>query len=338
MRLYVPGLGKQRGGPASFLRYLVSALARRGVRASGSRFLGRTDVGLVNAVCDDRALGFLRRRGVPIVQRLDGIHFGHLAYLNERTREVYELADTVIFQSQFSQALIRAHFGAATRTRIVLNATDLSVFVPAAEVITPRPLRLIASAHWRSHKRLRDGLEVFLAVRRMFPEATLTVVGDTSAVPREAVTVPGAVYIGEISHDRLAALLRESRIFLHPSWVDPCPNAVVEALACGLPVIYGRNGGTRELVPPGCGIELRREREFDYFKRDLRDYDLIPRLDCEEAAEAVRHVVEHYAEYRATVLRHRAMFGIDRAADLYADVFNDCVHRRSQTVASGRMR
>jgi glycosyltransferase involved in cell wall biosynthesis len=41
---------------------------------------------------------------------------------------------------------------------------------------------------------------------------------------------------------------------LHTKVNDPCPSAVIEAMACGLPVVYPRSGGTVELVGDDAGI------------------------------------------------------------------------------------
>ena len=38
---------------------------------------------------------------------------------------------------------------------------------------------------------------------------------------------------------------------------DPCPNTVVEALSCGLPILYSESGGIPELVNNSCGVGLK---------------------------------------------------------------------------------
>ena len=40
---------------------------------------------------------------------------------------------------------------------------------------------------------------------------------------------------------------------------DPCPNTVIEAMSCGLPVLYSNSGGLRDIVSQDCGIGLRVE-------------------------------------------------------------------------------
>src|SRR5207244_10519732 len=49
----------------------------------------------------------------------------------------------------------------------------------------------------------------------------------------------------------LANLLRAQDVFLAPSRDDPCSNALLEGLACGLPAAFLRSGGHPELVGEG---------------------------------------------------------------------------------------
>jgi glycosyltransferase involved in cell wall biosynthesis len=49
----------------------------------------------------------------------------------------------------------------------------------------------------------------------------------------------------------VADLLRAHDVYVAPSRNDPCSNALLEALACGLPAVYRRSGGHPELVGEG---------------------------------------------------------------------------------------
>jgi glycosyltransferase involved in cell wall biosynthesis len=44
------------------------------------------------------------------------------------------------------------------------------------------------------------------------------------------------------------ALYQSAHVLLHPKFNDPCPTVVIEAMACGLPVIGSASGGMPELV------------------------------------------------------------------------------------------
>ena len=50
--------------------------------------------------------------------------------------------------------------------------------------------------------------------------------------------------------------MRRNDVYLAPSRNDPCSNALLEALACGLPAVFRASGGHPELVgEAGVGFE-----------------------------------------------------------------------------------
>ena len=62
--------------------------------------------------------------------------------------------------------------------------------------------------------------------------------------------------VAPVPSEQLAELLRAHDVFLAPSLDDPCSNALLEALACGLPAAFRRSGGHPELVgEAGIGFD-----------------------------------------------------------------------------------
>ena len=60
---------------------------------------------------------------------------------------------------------------------------------------------------------------------------------------------------GAFSYDDAPSIYTRADILLHLKYKDPCPNVVIEAMACGLPTIGSNSGGLPELVGD-CGILL----------------------------------------------------------------------------------
>ena len=64
---------------------------------------------------------------------------------------------------------------------------------------------------------------------------------------------------------RRPAIVRRAHVLLHTKVNDPCPTAVIEAMACGVPVAYPASGGTVELVGDEAGVGVPHP---DGFERD----------------------------------------------------------------------
>src|SRR5690606_23122636 len=54
--------------------------------------------------------------------------------------------------------------------------------------------------------------------------------------------------INAVPSKDLAKILKDNDIYIAPSEDDPCSNALIEALACGLPAVYKISGGHPEIV------------------------------------------------------------------------------------------
>jgi glycosyltransferase involved in cell wall biosynthesis len=103
-------------------------------------------------------------------------------------------------------------------------------------------------------KGVFEALEVLARVREVHPSATLTIVGGGRDLDifAEIVDARGLNYAahttGWLSRHEVQRVLSESDVFLFPSHVEGLPNAVIEAMAAGLPVVATRVGGLPDLI------------------------------------------------------------------------------------------
>jgi len=91
-------------------------------------------------------------------------------------------------------------------------------------------------------------------------------------------------------------IYRQAHLLLHTKYNDPCPTVVLEAMACGLPVVYSNSGGTPELVGAESGIGIPAELSWD------RNLPPAPA----DLADAVGRVLSRYHDY-STAARRRAV-------------------------------
>ena len=248
------------GGSNQFLLALRRELERRGYRVGEERVGRRTRACLLNAhAFDARAIRRGLHTGCRVVHRIDGpllLYRGFDDGTDERIRELNrELAYATVAQSRYSlDAYAERGFELVAPT-VIPNAVDPELFHPAPcsrllqGAAGRRRVRLVCTS-WSDNPNKRAVVFGRLA-ERLDPERFECTFAGRSPVPLPAVRV-----LPPLGSRRLGELLREQDVFVAPSVNDPASNAVLEALACGLPVLYARSGGHPELVgDAGLGFD-----------------------------------------------------------------------------------
>jgi len=242
------------GGGNQFLLALVGELQRRGLAVETNRVSGQTPACLYNSFNFDFArLRRFARDDVRMVHRVDGpvgVYRGFDDGTDRRIAEINELADVTILQSRFSLDK-HVELGIELRNPVVVrNSVDPSIFHPPPE---PRArggrLRVIATS-WSANPRKGADILAWLDHNLDFDSFELTFAGNTQARFEQIRA------IGPLASQPLAELLRAHDVFLAASRNDPCSNALIEGLACGLPAAFLRSGGHPELVgEAGIGFD-----------------------------------------------------------------------------------
>ena len=236
------------GGGHQFLRALVSELERRGLTIEVNRISAGTRACLFNSFnFDFRRLRRFARDDVRFVHRVDGPIASYRGFddgTDARIAEINrELADVTIVQSQYSRDAHLALGIELADPRLISNTADPSIFHPPLEheSLAGRPVRIIATS-WSDNPN--KGAEVIAWLDRNLDHDRyeLTFVGRSDQM-FEHVRV-----LGPIASEPLAVELRRSDVYLAPSRNDPCSNALLEALASGLPAVFRASGGHPELV------------------------------------------------------------------------------------------
>lgn len=104
------------------------------------------------------------------------------------------------------------------------------------------------------------GLRTLLRAWESIPAIPLKVAGSgplQSFVEEKARALQCVEYLGSCSHAEILELLKQARFLVFPSeWYEGLPMIVVEALACGTPVLASRLGSMSELIEDGVNGRL----------------------------------------------------------------------------------
>ena len=248
------------GGGNQFLLALVRELRGRGLVVEANRLSGATPACLFNSFnFDFRRLRRFARDGVRMVHRVDG-PIGVYRGFDDGTDDAIvringELADATIFQSHYSLEKHRELGLELTSPVVIRNSVDPAIFYPppTRAPLRGRRVRVIASS-WSDNPRKGADILTWLDRNLDFDAYQLTFAGRTQGAFRRIEVV------GPLRSEALADLLRSQDVYLATSRDDPCSNALLEALACGLPAAILRSGGHPELVgDAGIGFEAAEE-------------------------------------------------------------------------------
>ena len=236
------------GGGHQFLRALLAELERRGVVVEVNRISAETTACLFNSFnFDFRRLRRFARDDVRFVHRVDGpigTYRGFDDGTDARIAEVNrQLADATIVQSRYSLDAHRVLGIELADPRLITNSVDPFVFYPPStrDPIAGRRIRVIA-ASWSDNPNKGTDALAWLDAHLDHERFELTFMG------RSQTSFEHIRSLGAIPTEAVAKELHRSDLYLASSRNDPCSNALLEALACGLPAIFRASGGHPELV------------------------------------------------------------------------------------------
>lgn len=189
------------------------------------------------------------------------------------------------------------------QTRLWSRGIDQWVFRPDGEAhpalaSRPRPVLLNVG-----RVAAEKNLDAFLTADA---PGTKVVVGDGPALAELRERFPGAVFLGALSGDELAAAYRSADCFVFPSRTDTFGLVVIEALSCGLPVAAYPVAGPIDILGP-----------------DGRGFGPKPIGGVDEDLRAA--IASALAADRKAAAAHGAMYSWERATDQFLEALGSVV-------------
>jgi UDP-glucose:(heptosyl)LPS alpha-1,3-glucosyltransferase len=278
--------------------------------------------GLYVATAEHNLLKYPSRFSRALVRLSKWFDPAHQSFLALERRQYQHELPLVVAISDMVRRHLQEYFGlSADQLRLVRLATDPERFAEhdrprrrlewrEAWGVTPNDtVALFAGMNYRL-----KGLEPLLhAVQRMPESFRLLVAGHPDVAPFRRL----ARWLGVDTRVRFLGYCADMRncyfaadFFVHPTFYDPCSHVVLEALACGLPVITTRHNGAAELLqPPREGFVIQNPHDIDELAGAMgRMLDPARRAACAHAARrsAAQWTFEHHYRQMLAVFAEAA--------------------------------
>ncbi len=321
MMIFIPfDKHKSIGGPATFLRNLKVYLD--GVGYPYREHYKKGDSIFFPISYDLRMLRKVKKYHGRIIQRLDGVYYpsyhgGGYKSRNEKLGAIYhDYADWIVFQSDYCRLQCLDMLGErkSPTYKIIHNGVDQAIFFPCQGPLSGNDsIEFITTGNFRSSFMLESILNALDLLKNKF-SFRLHICGPVKdKLASLYAERPYVVAHGKQDLHGVADLLRKSHIFLFSNINPPCPNSVLEAVACGLPVVSFNSGSLAELMPFSENLLAHVSSDLIQSAGDFH-FELL--------AEKILFAVENLPQLQVNAREHAKDFSFSTCGAAYVEMFS----------------
>jgi glycosyltransferase involved in cell wall biosynthesis len=227
----------------------------------------------------------------------------------------------VILSSQMKGYLAAFDFN-LPGTQLIPNGVDITRFTPKGMGTFPeeRAQVVICVTRLAYQKGVDVLLQAWYLVQQQFPQARLIIVGTGPSQTQlerlaQALNIRDSIEFAGLQHD-VPAQFHRGGLAVLPSRCEGMPNAVLEAMACGLPCVATRVSGCEDIIQHGINGLLVEPEDYQSMTQALLTLLHDPAL-AQKYGNAARTIIEkHYA--------------LERITDMYVELYQSITGRRSQ--------
>jgi glycosyltransferase involved in cell wall biosynthesis len=269
---------------------------------------------------------FAQRKGAKFVWNQDGVAYP--AWMpsgweesNARMAILLHEADYVFYQSEFARSSADEFLGKRSGpSEVLYNAVDTTLFCPPRIRKTSNELSLLVMGSQYHKYRLESSIRALACIRKARPRARMFVAGrvwDHVSGPikqliRDLRVEDFIEFMPPFTQKQAVGIFHKCDILLHTKIQDPCPGVVIEAMACGLPVVYSASGGVPELVGEAAGVGVPTETSWQNRTPPAPELwaeaCLTVAEDLSRYSEAARQLAIERFDIRPWVERHKQVF------------------------------
>ena len=291
------------------------------------------DLLLVSPSCLWRYLINAKKHKKPILHRLDGVFYPStiagwrypLFNLRLQTTQLF-FTNFTVYQSKYSirscKRFLKTQYN--NPSTLVYNGVDINQFSPTGKIKqlrkNPQQHIFITTGCFRRLDQVLPLIESFNKYRqKYYANSRLIFIGNyvkkTANIPNKYQGDKHILFMNTVDNNNLPAYLRAADIFLFSMQNSACPNNILEAMACELPVCGIADGSMPELTISGTTSELTpaHSEAFYYWRK----------IDTAAFAHNMNTIMQNHKHYtqasRQRVIKH---FDAEDMTNKYLTVIN----------------
>ncbi len=239
-------------------------------------------------------------------------------FANQYERLLWPLSTHIICNAEaIREKLVKKHGVQENRISVVANGVDTGFFTPDSTQVFTSPTILYAGRLVKQKDPMML-LEAFYLIHQVMPDARLLIVGNGALrvqldqfIKRHSFEKHVSLISGTVD---IKKYMQQASIFLLPSLYEGSPNILIEAMACGLPVVATRTSGIPELIEHGVNGYLvptgDSKAMAELSIRLLRDNNLRDDMAIQARNRVVKHhKLEQCVQLTETILLKNAPDG-----------------------------
>ncbi len=222
--------------------------------------------------------------------------------------------------SKFARQTIEQFTGRSDRLRVLPNGVDVNVFRRMAHFGSTDPNQILYVGFMRHIKGVDILLRAMALLVKQKPDLRLVLIGggiyrdsksqerDLQELARKLQLEKNVEFVGIKAPHEVARYMCESSLLVLPSRTETFGAVLIEALACGIPVVATRCGGTEDIVRDEIGRLVEKE-------------------NSEELAGAMMDVIVNRNEFDPEALRRYALknFSWEEVAKRTGELYNEAI-------------
>jgi len=310
------------GGPSTFMRDFRDYLIKESYQFIEDINLYKEADSIFFPISFSRnILDFFKKRKKPIIQRLDGVfypskHGMKYILLNWEIKKDYlNYSDFIIFQSNFSKLECFTIMGEIPQEKykIIYNGTDKSIFKPSLKVFNENKIIFATTGAFRNIDMIEPVVLALDEINKNY-DIELRIIGPIINKEINKFTCRSYIkYLGAKNKIQLGEELGKIDILIHCQLNPACPNSVIEAISCGVPVVGFDTGAMKEIVNFAPELLACVSNEIFQKYKDFKYNKLL---------EKIVLCIENYKKYKKIFLNNSYLYNSDNCFKEYLKIFD----------------